>query len=55
MSRKGPTGLMGALEGIDAEERRRKHPGTFDYSIQKVAGSSFAVEIQNHETHATAW
>lgn len=44
LSRKGPIGLTGALEGIDAKGRRRKLPGTFDYNIQKVAGSNFAVE-----------
>lgn len=57
LSRKGPAGPIGVLEGINAEERRRKLPGTFDYNIQKVAGSNFAGERerQNHETHATAW
>lgn len=59
MSRKGPADLIGALEGIDAEERnrcsRRKLPGTFDYNIRKAAGSNFAVERENHEIHATAW
>lgn len=54
MSRKGPTSLLGALDEIDAEEGKRKHLGTFDYNIQKVASSNFAGEIKNHEMHATA-
>ena len=53
MSRKGLTNLIGMLEEIDAEERKRKHPGTFDYHVHKVTSLNFASR-ESHEAHAAA-
>ena len=53
MSRKGLTNLIGMLEEIDAEERKRKHPGTFDYNVHKVTSLNFASR-ESHEAHAAA-